>query len=218
MQKIVSIVIIVFNTCFLIAQTYPFQSEIDAFKMDDQAHPNRVVGTLFIGSSSIRLWKNLDQVFPEFHPLNRGFGGAILPHIMHFAPDMIYPYNPRQVVIYCGENDLVADTTLTAMDILNRTKQLINLIKANTKAKNILIISLKPSLARWNIRDKNQEANRLIKAYCNTQKNLNFLDVWDSMLDDQKMPMKDIFVADGLHMNEKGYAIWNQAIRKYLIK
>ena len=74
-------------------------------------------------------------------------------HIMHFAPDMIYPYNPRQVVIYCGENDLVADTTLTAMDILNQTKQLINLIKA-TKSQKYLIISSKPSLARWNIRDK----------------------------------------------------------------
>ena len=123
---------------------------------------------------------------------------------MHFAPDMIYPYNPRQVVIYCGENDLVADTTLTAMDILNRTKQLINLIKANTKAKISWSYRSSPAWPDGISGIKNQEANRLIKAYCNTQKNLNFLDVWDSMLDDQKMPMKRYFCSRWFAYEWKG--------------
>ena len=45
-----------------------------------------------------------------------------------------------------------------------------------------------------------------------------YVDVYSKMLLADGSPMPDIFKADKLHMNEKGYAIWQKAIKPYLKK
>jgi lysophospholipase L1-like esterase len=37
------------------------------------------------------------------------------------------------------------------------------------------------------------------------------------MLDAEGRPLSDIFVADKLHMNAKGYAIWREVIAPHLL-
>ena len=66
----------------------PFQNEIEAFEATDRAHPPSPGGVMFLGSSSIRLWKTLAADFPDVSPVNRGFGGSTVPDSTGFAEPM----------------------------------------------------------------------------------------------------------------------------------
>ena len=58
-----------------------------------------------------------------------------------------------------------------------------------------------------------QEANRLVREFCGTDSRLHYIDVVPALLDDAGNPRLDVFRWDGLHYNEKGYAIWTSIIR-----
>ena len=58
----------------------------------------------------------------------------------------------------------------------------------------------------------------MIEKYLKTQKNAQFADVWKPMLGRDGKPMPDIFIEDNLHMNAKGYAIWQKVLQPYLVK
>ncbi|MCU0405064.1 MAG: hypothetical protein MUE99_11010 [Chitinophagaceae bacterium] len=102
------------------AQAQPFKDEIDAFKKQDAQSMPPTGAVLFIGSSSIRLWKNLEQQFPKHQVINRGFGGSSLPDVEYYVKDIVLPYKPSRIVLYCGENDFAASDTVTAQTVFNR--------------------------------------------------------------------------------------------------
>ena len=62
-----------------------------------------------------------------------------------------------------------------------------------------------------------EKANMLIKDFLSKQKNTAFIDVYNPMLINGR-PKANIFLADSLHMNKEGYAIWQEAIKPYLKK
>jgi lysophospholipase L1-like esterase len=63
-----------------------------------------------------------------------------------------------------------------------------------------------------------EKANLLIQTYLSVNSHATFVDVYHKMLNADGSIMSDIFLADQLHMNAKGYAIWKKAIEPYLIK
>lgn len=196
----------------------PFQSEIDAFAKADKTNMPAEGKILFAGSSSFRLWKDVNQYFPGKPILNRGFGGATLLDLIHFSEETIIQYKPKQIFIYCGENDIADNDTVKPIDVLNRFKKLYNILRIKLPTKTpIVFLSLKPSIARWSMHERMAASNNLIKNFISTQKNIQFLDVYSKMLDTDGTPFKDIFIADKLHMNAKGYTIWQQQIAPLLI-
>ena len=62
-------------------------------------------GIVFAGSSTIRLW-NLDKSFPEWKPINSGFGGSEIRDSTQFAERIITKHEPRAIVMYAGDNDI----------------------------------------------------------------------------------------------------------------
>jgi len=79
-----------------------WEKEIAAFEAKDAEHPPEKGGIVFIGSSSIRMWKTLETDFPKYRVLNRGFGGSEIEDSVHFADRIVFPYAPRMVVLYAG--------------------------------------------------------------------------------------------------------------------
>jgi lysophospholipase L1-like esterase len=65
---------------------------------------------------------------------------------------------------------------------------------------------------------KFQQANKQIKRYLKHQPNTVYIDVYSLMLNNDGGIQKDIFIEDNLHMNEKGYRIWTEAIKPFLLK
>lgn len=180
-----------------------WEKEIKAFeKLDQDKMPPRD-GVVFVGSSTIRLWK-LDQSFPELHAINRGFGGSHLADSVHFAPRIVLKYQPRVVVLYAGDNDLAGRKT--PEQVVADFKEFATLIHKELPKTKLVYLSIKPSVKRWNIWDKGQKANALIEASCKDDPRCVFLDISPAILGDDHKPRPELFRADGLHLNEKGYA------------
>ncbi|MGI8600636.1 MAG: GDSL-type esterase/lipase family protein [Chitinophagaceae bacterium] len=195
-----------------------YLNEIQLFKKQDSISPPSANPILFIGSSSITNWKDIKDYFPHHTIINRGFGGSQLTDIIYYANDVIYPYNPKQVVIYAGENDLAYSDTVKAIHVLERFKTLYSLIRKKYSDIPVVYISIKPSVARKFLMPKMEEANKLIKEFLCSEKNASFVNVYSKMLLPDGSPDPIIFLDDNLHMNSKGYAIWQRAIEPYLLK
>lgn len=199
--------------------TIPFQEEIDVFIKNDSIQMPAANSILFVGSSSFNYWKDISNYFPGYAIINRGFGGSSLTDIIHFNQETILKYKPKQIYIYCGENDIAASDTITPQIVFERFKILYTIIRNRLGNKiPIMYVSIKPSVARWNMEDKFVAANSLIRNFINKQKQTQFLDVHSAMLDTNGEVYEDIFIADKLHMNAKGYAIWQKIIAPTLVK
>ena len=202
----------------LLAQEHPpFWEDVQVIKQFDNIYNPPKNPILFIGSSSIRLWDNLERTFAKYDALNRGIGGAEVNHIINYADDIIFPYNPREIIMYIGENDLVVKGT-TADSVLIRTKRLLQIIRSKLPNIPIVYFSIKPSPSRANYLDMAREANALIKNYISTQKNITYIDIFNPMLNKEGKPRPELFIDDMLHMNNKGYRIWRKKIKRHLIK
>ena len=201
------------------ATDIPFQDEIDVFIKKDSIAMPAANSILFVGSSSFNYWKDISNYFPGYPIINRGFGGSSLTDIIHFNQETILKYKPKQIYIYCGENDIAASDTITPQIVFERFKTLYTIIRTHLGNKiPVMYVSIKPSVARWTMEEKFVTANTLIRDFINKQKHTQFLDVHSAMLDTSGMVFKDIFIADKLHMNAKGYAIWQKIIAPTLVK
>lgn len=199
-------------------QQPPFWDEIAAFKHQDSIQPPPANPILFVGSSSFRFWKTVGDAFPGYPIINRGFGGSSFPHVIQYAPDIIFPYHPKQIVIYCGDNDLARSDTVTGEIVYKRFVELYQLIRSRLKKTEILYVSIKPSPSRAKLMPRMEDANTRIAAFLKKQKHAAFVDVYHLMLNPEGQPVDDLFIGDKLHMNPKGYAIWQKAIQPYLLK
>jgi lysophospholipase L1-like esterase len=201
------------------AQNAPaFWQDIVSFKKKDSAQMPPTNAILFVGSSSFTKWQDVQNYFPGYTIVNRGFGGSILLDVIRYTYDIIIPYHPKQVVIYCGENDLASADSIPVVEVVNRFKTLFSMIRTNLPEANITFVSIKPSPVRASIQGKVINANGQIKSFIAAQKNANFINVYEPMLDANGQMREELYVGDRLHMKPAGYAIWQKAILPYLLK
>ncbi len=199
-------------------ETAPFYSDIQSFKKQDSLHFPPAHAILFIGSSSFTKWVDVQNYFPGYTIINRGFGGSSLPDVIRYADEIIFPYDPKQIIIYCGENDLAASDTITANLVFLRFTQLFDMIRNHFPDVPIDYVSMKPSPSRIHLMPKMMDGNLMIKDFLKNKSNAAFIDVYHRMLNEQGTPLPGIFLEDNLHMNAKGYAIWAKTILPYLQK
>jgi lysophospholipase L1-like esterase len=196
----------------------PFADEIQAFKNQDKLNPPPADAILFVGSSSFRKWTDVSNYFPGYTIINRGFGGSTFPDVIRYTKDIIISYHPKQVVIYCGDNDLASSDAITADSVFERFRTLFEAIRVGLPGENIVFVSIKPSPSRARLKEKMEKANLLIQTYLSIEPNTSFADVYHKMLNPDGSIMTDLFLEDNLHMNAKGYAIWQKEILPYLSK
>lgn len=193
-----------------------WQKEITAFAEKDEKEFPKPDGVLFIGSSSIRGWQTVQEDFPEIYAINRGFGGSHLEDVNHYAPQIVLPYKPKLIVLYAGENDITAGKLIET--IISDFRQFVSVVHSKLPKTRIIFVSLKPSPARWQIRDKFQRVNDLIKAETEKDQRLQFVDVWTQMVNEKGEPQDEIFQADKLHLNAEGYEVWRETLAPHIKK
>lgn len=196
------------------APTNKWEPDIKKFEDADRQNPPAKGSVLFVGSSSIRMWKDLAADFPETKVINRGFGGSELADSSYFADRIITPYQPRMIVLYAGDNDLAAGKT--PQQVFEDYKAFVSRVQAKLPKAKIAYISIKPSLARVKLMEQMRTANAMIRGYAAKGKNLIFIDVFTPMLNVEGQPRPELFIKDGLHMTREGYDIWRKAIAPHL--
>ena len=190
-----------------------WESAIQAFEKLDKQQAPAENGIVFVGSSSIRKW-DLKKWFPDFHAINRGFGGSEVSDSLEFADRIVIKYAPRIVVVYAGDNDIAHDKT--PQQVHDDFKQLADLIHAKLPKTKIVYIAVKPSIKRWALVDQVREANRLITTLASRDERLEFVDIDQPMIGPDGMPRKELFVEDGLHLSDEGYALWTSLVKPHL--
>jgi lysophospholipase L1-like esterase len=190
-----------------------WEKEIAAFERQDRERPPPPGAVLFVGSSSIRLW-DLPKSFPGVAVINRGFGGSQLADAVHFVPRIVLRYRPRVVVLYAGDNDTAAGKG--PRQVADDFRAFARAVHKELPGTRIVYVSIKPSPQRWPLWDRMRKANELIEAACKQDERLTFVDVARAMLGKDAKPRPELFAKDGLHLKEKGYALWATALKPHL--
>lgn len=190
-----------------------WEESIQRFEESDREQPPPASGILFVGSSSIRMW-DVAASFPDRPVINRGFGGSEVADAVHFADRIVIPYRPHTIVLYAGDNDISHDKT--PCRVHEDFQEFVSTVHAALPETRILFVAIKPSLARWELIHRIRAANALVRVDCEENPLLTYVDVEEPMLGDDGRPREELFKEDGLHLNEAGYAIWNDLLRPLL--
>lgn len=190
--------------------------EFISYQELDAANKPPQGATIFFGSSSIRMWDNLEDYFPQEKIVKRGFGGATLTDLQWITINLILDYKPEKIVIYAGENDVAFFPDLKPKQIASRVLELVDLFRKASPETSVLFLSCKPSPLRWNLAERMIDTNRLIFSSLADYENVFFINVWDILLDEKGNPKSDYYLPDGLHLNASGYQKWQNEINKYL--
>jgi lysophospholipase L1-like esterase len=193
-----------------------WENEIASFEKSDAAKPPAKGGIVFVGSSSIRMWKTLAQDFPEHRVLNRGFGGSEIADSVFYADRIVIPYAPKQVVLYAGGNDIHGGKA--PEQVIADFKAFVEKVRAKLPETEIDYISIAGNPSRWAEVEKVKMVNGTIEAWIKEQPRMKFINVFPAMLGADGLPKPDIFLEDRLHMNAAGYAIWKEIVGPLLLR
>ena len=216
MKKIFSL-LLAFMLILNFAQNQPeFWGDIQKFKKLDQQTPPPKNAILLVGSSSFTMWQDVGDYFPNKTIINRGFGGSRLVDLNRYSNELLDPYNPKQIIVYCGENDFAHAENPKVKTVVKRWKQFYNTIRTKYPDINIAYISMKHSPSREQYWKKMERGNRRIQKFMKHQNNAEYIDIVRPMDDEYGDPKPALFLEDMLHMKPAGYRIWQQVMQPYL--
>ncbi len=193
------------------------ESEILAFEQQDRKQPPPEGAIVAVGSSSMRGWH--DTIEQDLEPLTiipRGFGGSTFNELLYYMDRIVLKYKPRAVLIYEGDNDVAEG--LAPKQIESLFLDVIETIHQELPETRIYVISVKPSMARWNLQRVMEQTNHFLEKACKKDDRLTYINTADKMLDGSGHLREELFLDDDLHMNKKGYQLWKEIVRPILIE
>jgi hypothetical protein len=195
---------------------FPFDNEIREFKHEDSLHFPKPNGILFIGSSSIRKWTDLEKRFSNEPIVRRGVGGCELSQLVkYYTPYILFPYHPHKIFIYAGENDIAAGEK--ADSVFTNFKVLWTMIRHELPDTKIYFMSIKPSPSRIKFHDEFDKANKMVKDYLAGKPNSLYVDMNPSIYKrETTTPDSSLFEKDYLHLNSSGYDRWQKVLEPYV--
>lgn len=171
-------------------------------------------GILMLGSSSFTIWQDVGDYFPGRNMVNRGFGGSQMSDVLYFKERLILPYQPKQIILYEGENDIAAGEKPDS--IFAELMQLVKWTRGQLPGIQISIVSMKPSPKRWDLKETLLEMNKKLKQFAAENENIDFINIWEPLIEPDGVPVNENYREDLLHLNANGYKIWQKAMAPYL--
>lgn len=205
----------ILNSLLFFGQEKPYWKEIQEFKKLDQQNGIPKKPILLVGSSSFTKWTDVSEYFPGKTIVNRAFGGSRLLDLNNYSDELLNPYKPKQILIYCGENDIAMDNP-TATEVFERFKTFFGKIRAKYPKVPVAYVSIKYSPSREKFWPIVTEVNQMIESYLKTQKRTDYIDITKVMNDGDGKVRTDIFLDDMLHMKPEGYQLWAKVMAPYL--
>jgi len=193
-----------------------WEKDILAYEQSDHTNPPPKGALLFIGSSTIRLWKTLAEDYPGQRVINRGFGGSEILDSTHFADRIVFPYEPKAIYFRAGGNDIAAGKAPEA--VFEDFKDFVAKVHAQLPGTDIYFISWNPTPSRWQNRDKEALLNRLTKELAEVTPHVKYIEASSMVLGEDGKPRVELFMADKLHFNAAGYKLLAERVRPFLPK
>ena len=193
-----------------------WESRIRIFEERDAEQMPPEGALLFVGSSSIVFWRSLADDMAPLTVINRGFGGSQMHELNQFRDRIVTNYKPRAIVIYEGDNDVAAGKK--ASEILEAYDDFIAHIDKHLPDTDICFIAVKPSIRREQMWAEMKLVNDGLESRADQRDDMCYLDIATPMMKGSEFVRKDLFVADGLHLNAEGYQVWTDTIRPVLLR
>ena len=201
-----------------------FQEEVSLLESLDFEEKAGEEDVLFIGSSSIRLWDNIQVDMYPYSSIKRGYGGAHFYDLIHFSERLVKNHSPKAILIFVA-NDITGSNDLTNLvgDLSpNEVKKLFRynykLIRNVHNHIPIFLIETTPTPKRWKVWNKILQANKKLEHFCKQVPNLYFISTRDKFIGADGLPIQSLFLSDELHLNPDGYKLWSSVIKSKLIE
>jgi len=194
-----------------------WEEEILAYEASDRIRPPLPGVTVFVGSSSIRMWTTLERDMAPLPVIDRGFGGAQMDAVVHYAPRIVIPYRPRAVVLCAGENDLEPHRGKSPERVLDDVARFVALVADAVESVRFYLLTIKPSPARHASWPAAMRFNELLGSLCDTDPRCSLVDVAGASFDERARLREGLFLADELHLSERGYELWTAVLRPRLL-
>lgn len=193
-----------------------WEKAIQKFESHDLLHPPVKDSILFIGSSSFTFWSTLEQDMAPLPVINRGFGGSHMRDMLRYIDRIVLPYKPRAIAMFAGTNDIVDENPDLAEQIYHGYQEFVTRVRKVLPEVLIYFVAITPTPTRWKYWPIAAEANRLVEKYTQNESQLGYIDFTEQLLSKDGKPDRSLYKFDGIHPNQKCYAIWTSSIKNRL--
>ena len=201
-----------------------FEEEVSILERLDVEEKAGEKDILFIGSSSIRLWDNINEDMYPYSSVKRGYGGAHFYDLIHFSERLVKNHTPKAILIFVA-NDITGSNGLTNFVSDLSPKEVKRLFKLNYKLIRgihkhipIFLIETTPTQKRWKVWSEILKSNKKLESFCKKEPNLYYIGTRDKFIGVDGLPIKSLFLNDELHLNTDGYKLWSNIIKTKLIE
>ncbi len=193
-----------------------WEKDIREFERLDSVETYPENSVLFTGSSSIRLWKNIQQDMAPYPAIQRGFGGANMADLAYYTKRIVYPHRFRAVVIFVANDITGGSADKKPKEVASLFAYIHKTIRQQFPGKPIYFIEVTPTNSRWKFWPQIQQVNGLIRKFCAQKSDTYFIETASLYLGEDGKPKSELFIEDQLHQNAEGYQLWTKIIKAKL--
>jgi acyl-CoA thioesterase I len=188
-------------------------NQLGRYHQDDlrlEAQPRVPGRVVFLGNSITDIWK-LEEFFPGKPYVNRGISGQTTPQMLvRMYPDVI-DLKPDAVILLAGTNDIAGNTGPETAKMIEENYRAITEL-AQMHHIQVILCSLTP-VSDYTAHPQTErrppaqilELNAWIKSYA-ARVHATFADYYSALVDGKGM-LKNGYSNDGLHPNDRGFAL-----------
>ncbi|MEM8952176.1 MAG: GDSL-type esterase/lipase family protein [Pseudomonadota bacterium] len=188
------------------------RDQVERFTKWLVSEPGSIVIT---GSSSIRRWRSIQDDLAPATIIPTGIPGSNINDLDHYLDELVLRFAPEAIVIYQGDNDAAIDG-VSVDQVIARFDRIMTRIKAALPGSSLYVMSVKPSIARWQKWPKALQINRMLQDRADERSDLIYVDVATPLLGEDGTPRPDLFDEDMVHLNDKGYRVWTSVLQPIL--
>jgi lysophospholipase L1-like esterase len=193
-----------------------WEPDIQVFEQQDSVGGYNQGGIMFIGSSSIKLWKTLAADMAPHSVIQHGFGGSSLPDVIQYAERIIGKHKPCAFVLFVANDIKGAANDKSPDQVASLHEDLVSIIRSQHAHTQVFILAITPTGSRWQAWPRIQSANKAIADMTLRQRNVTLIPTEHLFLGVDGMPDPALFVADKLHLSPAGYTRWTSVLRPLL--
>ncbi len=190
--------------------------EIAKLRAKDEVERHPADAVLFLGSSSVRLWEGIAADMAPYHPIQRGYGGARFADLVVFAEELVKPHRYQAAVVFVGNDVTGKGTDVTVEQVVGWWQGVVKVLRERESKAAIFCVEITPTPLRWPAWERIQAMNRALKAACENESGVHFVETAGTFLDADGLPKEDCFRKDRLHLSEVGYGLWAGLIKEAL--
>lgn len=169
-----------------------------------------------LGSSSFRIWDTIDSDMAPYRMVRRAYGSARYRDLAIYTPKLIHNLTFSKAMVFIGNDIVGKELDVTPETVGKLARIVVGSILREQPTATIYLIAVTPTPSRFKLWDKIQQVNQQLEQIASEQSQVRFVPTANSFLGTDGQPIEGYFKSDKLHLNEDGYKVWAEILKKHL--